>query len=130
MLRQVGTAKLRQIQDALTGENAANLNAMLEVGARNWFADVDAISKEMLDEAVMGKAGGKPTKDFKKRVQQNMDRTATSGFAALHDILGYLLGERKQLPDDYEGELPDHFEMIIEDQAKDTRRKFGANLLQ
>ena len=127
MLRQFGTAKLRAIQEALTGENAADLSTMLAEGARDWFARVDAITPEALDEAVMGKDGGKPTEKFKEQIRDHMERTDRSGFTMLQSILSILLGDAKmkELPDDYKAEIPANFKMIVEDYAKDTRRQLA-----
>ena len=81
MLGRFGAAKLHAIQEALTGENAADLDTMLIEGARDWFARVDGITPEALDEAVMGKGGGKPTEKFKEQIRDHMERTGRSGFA-------------------------------------------------
>ena len=128
MLARFGTAKLHAIQEALTGENAADLDTMLVEGARDWFARVDGITPEALDEAVMGKGGGKPTVKFKEQIRDHMGRTGRSGFAMLQSILSTLLGDAKmkELPDDYKGVIPENFKMIVEDYAKDTRRQLGA----
>ena len=128
MLGRFGAAKLRAIQEALTGENAADLSTMLAEGVRDWFARVDDITPEALDEAVMGKGGGKPTVKFKEQIRDHMERTGRSGFAMLQSILSTLLGDdkMKELPDDYKGVIPENFKMIVEDYAKDTRRQLGA----
>jgi len=128
MLARFGTAKLHAIQEALTGENAADLDTMLVEGARDWFARVDDITPEELDEAVMGKGGGKPTEKFKEQIRDHMERTGRSGFAMLQSILSTLLGDdkMKELPDDYKGVIPENFKMIVEDYAKDTRRQLDA----
>lgn len=127
MLARFGAAKLHAIQEALTGENAADLDTMLVEGARDWFARVD-ITPEALDEAVMGKGGGKPTEKFKEQIRDHMERMDRSGFAMLQSILSNLLGDdkMKELPDDYKGVIPETFKMIVEDYAKDTRRQLGA----
>ena len=128
MLGQFGAAKLRAIQEALTGENAADLSTMLAEGARDWFARVDDITPEALAEAVMGKGGGKPTEKFKEQIRNHMERMDRSGFTMLQSILSTLLGDAKmkELPDDYKGGIPENFKMIVEDYAKDTRRQLGA----
>ena len=97
-------------------------------GARDWFARVDGITPEALDEAVMGKGGGKPTGKFKEQIRDHMERTGRSGFAMLQSILSTFLGDdkMKELPDDYKGVIPENFKMIVEDYAKDTRRQLGA----
>ena len=127
MLARFGAAKLHAIQEALTGENAADLDTMLVEGARDWFARVD-VTPEALDEAVMGKGGGKPTEKFKEQIRDHMERTGRSGFAMLQSILSNLLGDdkMKEMPDDYKGVIPENFKMIVEDYAKDTRRQLGA----
>ena len=128
MLRQFGASKLRAIQEAFTGENAADLDTLLVEGSRDWFARVDDITPEALDEAVMGKGGGKPTEKFKEQIRDHMERTGRSGFAMLQSILSNLLGDdkMKEMPDDYKGVIPENFKMIVEDYAKDTRRQLGA----
>lgn len=82
----------------------------------------------VLDEAVMGKGGGKPTEKFKEQIRDHMERTDRSGFTMLQSILSILLGDAKmkELPDDYKGVIPENFKMIVEDYAKDTRRQLGA----
>ena len=128
MLGRFGAAKLHAIQEALTGENAADLSTMLAEGARDWFARVGGITHEALDEAVMGKGGGKPTEKFKEQIRNHMERMDRSGFTMLQSILSTLLGDdkMKELPDDYKGGIPENFKMIVEDYAKDTRRQLGA----
>ena len=128
MLGQFGTSKLRAIQEALMGENAADLDALLIEGARDWFARVDAITTKVLDEAVMGKGGLEQTEKFKEQIRDNMERTGRSGFAMLQSILSILLGDAKmkELPDDYKVSIPLNFKMIVEDYAKDTRRQLAA----
>lgn len=128
MLRQFGTSKLRAIQDALTGENAADLAAMLHAGGKTWFSNVKGISSEALDEAMMGKGGGEPTEEFKDWVRGNMDRTSLDGFPTFHSVLSILLGdaEMKQITDDYQAVIPINYKMIVEDYAKESRRQLGA----
>ena len=91
-------------------------------------ARVGGITDEALDEAVMGKGGGKPTEDFKEQIRNHMERTGRSGFAMLQSILSTLLGDAKmkELPDDYQAGIPANYKMIVEDYAKDTRRQLGA----
>ncbi len=109
---------------ALFRQTVADLATMLAEGARDWFARVPAINDQVLDEAVMGKGGGEPTEDFKNLIRHNMERMSRSGFEMMHSTLGFLLGDVKELPDDYKAGIPVNYKMIVEDYAQDTRRQF------
>ena len=124
MLSQLSRSKLREIQAALSSEAAAELYELLIQGNKNWFRNVE-FENMTADEAVMGNPDEAVPQNLKDGISDNMYRMSTAGFGTLHNILGTLLGETKDVPDLDEKGVPADSILIIQDYAKDMKAELG-----
>ena len=58
-------------------------------------------------------------------ISENMYRVSSTGFGTLHNILGMILGETKDVPDQAEKGVPADYNLIIADYAKDMKALLG-----
>ena len=124
MLNQLGRSKLREIQAALSSENAADLYELLIQGNKNWFRDIE-FEGMTANEAVMGNPNEEVPENLKNGISENMYRVSSTGFGTLHNILGMILDETKEVPDQAEKGVPEDYDLIIADYAKDTKAQLG-----
>ena len=50
---------------------------------------------------------------------------SSTGFGTLHNLLGMILDETKEVPDQAEKGVPEDNDLIIADYAKDTKAQLG-----
>ena len=124
MLGKLGHGKLREIRAALSGDNAAELNTLLQAGGQDWFGRVE-LDEQALNEAISGDPGKEPPEDIKERIRDNMDRMVTAGFSAVHAVIGLILGEEPQEVPDRDDLVPANYKMILEDYAQEAKRQLG-----
>ena len=124
MLGTLGRGKVREIQTALSGDNAAELNTLLQAGGKDWFGRVE-LDEQAVNEAVSGDPGKEPPEDIKESIRDNMDRMVTSGFSAIHNVIGLLLGEEPHAVPDQDDLVPANYKMILEDYANEAKRQLG-----
>ena len=63
--------------------------------------------------------------NLKNGISENMYRVSSTRFGTLHNILGIILGETKDVPDQAEKGVPADYDMIIADYAKDMKAQLG-----
>ncbi len=124
MLGKLGRGKVREIRAALSGDNAAELNTLLQAGGKDWFGRVE-LDEQAVNEAITGDPGKEPPENIKESIRDNMDRMVTSGFSAVHAVIGLLLGEEPHEVPDQDDLVPANYKMILEDYAKEARFQLG-----
>ena len=124
MLGKLGRGKVREIQTALSSDNAAELNTLLQAGGKDWFDRVE-LDEQAVNEAISGDPGKEPPEDIKESIRDNMDRMVTSGFSAVHAVIGLILGEEPQEVPDRDDLVPANYKMILEDYAQEAKRQLG-----
>ena len=124
MLNQLSRSKQREIQAALSSENAADLYELLIQGNKNWFRDIE-FEGVTVNEAVMGNPNEEVPENLKNGISENMYRVSSIGFGTLHNILGMILGEAKDVPDQAEKGVPEDYDLIIADYAKDAKARLS-----
>ena len=124
MLNQLSRSKLREIQAALSSENAADLYELIIQGNKNWFRDIEFEGKTV-NEVVMGNPDEEVPENLKDGIIDNLYKVSATGFGTLHNILGIFLGETKEVPDQAEKGVPADYDLIIADYAKDMKAKLG-----
>ena len=124
MLGTLGRGKVREIQTALSGDNAAELNTLLQAGGKDWFRRV-ALDDETINEAITGDPGTEAPENIVDSIRDNMDRMVASGFNAVHNVIGLILGEEPKEVPDQENTIPVNSKMILEDYATEAKRQLG-----
>lgn len=114
-LLRIGPNRLGNIQQALTGANAAQLNQLA-----NYIKTNDVIALPLPDEdiqkAVMGDPDKEIPKDLNWEIQNTMSDRALHGLLTTSAIVAEILGEdRPELPDIDPSEIPENTIMILED---------------
>lgn len=125
MLGRFSRSKLREIQAALSSENAAELSELFRAGTRDWFRRVP-IDDKTINEAIMGNPDEEVPDPIADMIRHSMERVSTAGFGAFHNIIGLILGEEpKEVPDLDNTRIPVNSKMILEDYGKEARIQLG-----
>ena len=73
----------------------------------------------------MGNPNEEVPENLKNGISENMYRVSSTGFGTLHNLLGMILDETKEVPDQAEKGVPEDYDLIIADYAKDTKAQLG-----
>lgn len=119
-----GHGKLRDIRAALSGDDAAKLNTLLQACGKDWFSRV-ALDENEINEAIAGDPGAEPPENVVWSIRDNMDRVVDSGFSSVHTVIGLLLGEEPREVPDRNDVIPANYQKILEDYAKEARFQLG-----
>ncbi len=71
------------------------------------------------------KADNNAVRNLFRKTIADMYRVTSAGFGTLHNILGMILGETKEVPDQAEKGVPADYDQIIADYAKDMKARLS-----